>query len=60
MTRQAKTKSSHAGPMVMMNGRMVSLVEVERPSKNMKTITEATQSTTTHVATMTRRARIGP
>jgi hypothetical protein len=26
----------------------------------MKTITEATQSTTTHVATMTRRARIGP
>jgi hypothetical protein len=56
--RQTTTKSIQAGAIVMMNGRIVSLFEWDRPSKNMNTITDDTHSTATHAANATLRARM--
>ena len=60
VNRQATTNRSHAGPIVMMNGLIVSLFECDRPSKNMNTTTDVRHSTAMHVATRIRRARMGP
>jgi hypothetical protein len=45
---------------VIRNGRIVSLAECDRPSKNMNTTTEATDSIRRHTATATRRPRMDP
>jgi hypothetical protein len=46
--------------MVIRNGRIVSLLECDRPSKNMNTTTDATHSTATHVANTTLRPGMSP
>lgn len=60
VSRQARTNRSHAGPIVMMNGRIVSLFECEWLSKMRKTTTLAATSIAADATIAILRPRMGP